>query len=666
MVNENLKKYKAKSDNKTVYSHSQDLINILNKLKDIHNINYINSIAKCCEIHDIGKCIDDFQNNITSTHRRIRHEYISASYNDLSDLERISILLHHKSLNKILDNVDNVYYNEQLKEIGDKLEESFINIDKFVKDINKPRKSKKLLQNKDLMLMLGYLKLCDHIASANISNIDTGFHAKHIYDFEHYRSIQEQVLSLKESQDIIVQAPTGCGKTETSLLWSDTVQNKTRSKRIFYLLPYTASINSLYKRLKKDNISVGVLHSKVKSLLLREDDVDNIDEEMQLFKKNIKQITVSTIYQIIKVVFGAKDWEMILSQFKNSIFIIDEIHCFDIKQFTLLIETLRWLKKEFDINICIMSASIPTNMLNIIKDRLSIHKIIKADKKDYLIRHRIKYINNTILNDIKLIYKSIESNKKTLICVNNVDVSQELYGLLKNKYKNKKIKLIHGRYNARDRSIIENGIDEADILIGTQAIEVSLDIDYDIMFTEIAPFDSLLQRFGRVNRKGKKGISDIYIYNQNCFSIYDDEIINNTLSVINEIETNDKGIIKEDTTIKYLDKVYTNFDINTYDNISYSLNNLISNLTVGYLNKDFKDDMIDGDTIRVLPIELLNTYISFITTKRYIEANELFINVYNSKFNPYNIEYDSNFKIYISNCCYNDSGLHKNKKDIDK
>lgn len=655
-----LKKYKAKSDGVTVYEHSYDLINILKKLKLIHKLdeNLYKSIIKCCKLHDIGKCIDDFQNNIESTQRKLRHEYLSASYLDLTINERLSILLHHKELNFFKSYIGNEYYQSQLKEIKYKTNWNFENIEQFIIDINKPRKSKEILHNKDLILQLGYLKLCDHIASAGIKQIDKGFNARKTFNFKFYRSIQEQVLNMKNKEDIIIVAPTGCGKSETSLLWSNKVQNNNKSKRIFYLLPYTASINALYKRFKGQGISTGVLHSKVKSLLLREDDIEDIQEEMQLFQKNTKQITICTIYQILKVVFGTKNWEMMLAQFKNSIFIVDEIHCFDLKQFTLLIETLRWLKEEYSINICVMSASIPTVMLNVIKDRLNITKIIQAEKRDYLLRHKIKYNHETIFDDLDYIHKQIQADKKILICVNNVDTSQELFTLLKNTYKNKKIKLIHGRYNARDRSLIEKGIDECDILIGTQAIEVSLDIDYDIMFTEIAPFDSLLQRFGRVNRKGLKGISDIYIYKEYNRSIYDADIIHKTLKVINKIYESDKGVIYEDKTISYLDEVYNSFDYDTYNNLKDDLkNNLIDTLTVGSINHNVNEEMINNDTINMLPVQLFYEYISLIKSKRYIEANELFINTYNSK--KYNIVYNEENKIYITNNIYDERGLTK-------
>lgn len=650
-----LKQYYAKLDKTTIYEHSNDSINISRQLKTMHDITDVDSLEKCLMLHDIGKCIDDFQNNIASTHRNLRHEYLSASYSDLTVDERIAILLHHKNLEYFKEVIGSYYYEPQLEEIRDKLGWEFENIEQFIKDMSRPRKSKEILHNKELILKLGYLKLCDHIASANIKIIDKGFNAEEIFNFTEYRSIQEQVLDMKIKDNIIIQAPTGCGKTETALLWSNKLQNEDKSRRIFYLLPYTASINALYKRFKEQKISVGALHSKVKSLLLREDDVDNIEEEMQLFQKNTKQITICTIYQVLKVVFSAKNWEMMLAQFKNSIFIVDEIHCFDIKQFTLLVETLRWLKEEFNINICVMSASIATDMLNVIKDRLNINTVIRAEKKDYLVRHKIYYKDETIFNNLDYIKELIEQGMKVLICVNNVSTSQELYKILEDIYIDKNIKLIHGRFNDRDRSIIEKDIDDCDVLIGTQAIEVSLNIDFDVMFTEIAPFDSLLQRFGRVNRRGLKGIANIFIYNQLSKSIYDPIIINNTFNVIKEIEDIDKGIIYEEKTIHYLDKVYTEFHNHIYKRYTIELNQLISSLFVGVINKNINEEMINNETIKVLPIQLFDEYIKFIENRRFIEANELFVNTYMSNLVTYKDKYD----IYISKCIYDERGLTK-------
>lgn len=663
-LQENLKQYKAKSDDTTIYQHNKGLLNTLKQLKSIHNISVsqYNSLEKSIIYHDIGKVTDEFQNNIESTHRKIRHEILSASTKDLTQYEKLSILLHHKTIEKLIQYIDNIYYQEQLQEINNKLNIEVEDIMPYLKKISRTnRRNHELLHNKELILQLGYLKLCDHIASAEIDKIDIGLYAKEIYNFEKYKSIQQKVLDLKEKTDIIVQAPTGIGKTETSLLWSDLVQNKDKSKRIFYILPYTASINALYKRLKKDGISVGVLHSKVHSLLNKENDIEDKREELQLFKKNIKQVTICTIFQLIKAMFSCKNFEMILAQLQNSIVIVDEIHCFSIREFTLLLETLKYLKQEYNIKVCIMSASIPDCMLNKIKIELKINKIINAEKEDFLIRHKIHRVDKTIFDDILNIEAQIKNNKKVLICVNNVNTSQELYTYFKNRYEDKNIKLIHGKFNARDRSNIEKDLKHCDVLIGTQAIEVSLDIDYDVMFTEIAPLDSLLQRFGRVNRKGKKGVSDIYIYNQYAKSIYNEKIIKCTNEVLNKIVDNDKGVIYEDKVNTYLNKVYNEFNEEEYDTYKNQFNELVKSIRVGYYNDNATEMMIsENNTMNVLPIMLLNEYIELKNKHKYIEMNELFVNTYCNKTKE-NEEwyYDKELDIIISNFIYDDRGLTK-------
>ncbi|AEB77509.1 CRISPR-associated protein Cas3 [Clostridium botulinum] len=665
-LNDKLKQYKAKSDGTTLFQHNQDLLVALEQLSKIHSIpqELKNSLIKCIKYHDIGKVTDDFQNNIESKHRNIRHEIISASAKDLDDNERLNILLHHRVLEKLAQFINNVYYKDSLNEVKNKLNIKVEDITSYLKKICRGgRENHKKLHNKDLIIQLGLLKMCDHIASAGINNIDIGLNTKEVFNFEKYRSIQEKVLNLKEVKDIIIQAPTGLGKTETALLWTNLVQNKFKGKRIFYILPYTASINALYKRFKEQNISVGVLHSKVQSLLSRDEDIENIEEELQLFKKNIKQVTICTIFQLLKAMFSCKNFEMILAQLKDSIIVIDEIHCFDLRTFAFMMESLKYLRENFGINICIMSASIPTCMLEFMKETLNINTLINADKEDFLIRHHINRVDKELVNDLDKIKAAIENNKQALLCVNNVAASQKLFSNLKEQYPNKNIKLIHGRFNARDRSEIEKDLKNCDVLIGTQAIEVSLDIDYDVLYTEMAPLDALLQRFGRVNRKGEKGIADVYIYNKSkeYNSIYDNNIIDKTDIELNNIIKNDSGIILEDKVNLYLDNIYTEFNIDEYNQYKKQINDIINNIRVGYYNENACEEMLSNDnSVQMIPVSLLSEYIKSREEKRYIEGNELFVN---SK--KYLSEYNKNLRIYITDRVYDIRGLVEKEIDID-
>ena len=69
--------------------------------------------------------------------------------------------------------------------------------------------------------------------------------------------------------------------------------------------------------------------------------------------------------------------------------------------------------------------------------------------------------------------------------------------------------MLHGGFNQRSRRKIERFVTNTEknlrpqLLVATQAVEVSLDIDYNTAYIENAPIDSLIQRLGRVNRGGK-------------------------------------------------------------------------------------------------------------------------------------------------------------------
>jgi CRISPR-associated endonuclease/helicase Cas3 len=93
--------------------------------------------------------------------------------------------------------------------------------------------------------------------------------------------------------------------------------------------------------------------------------------------------------------------------------------------------------------------------------------------------------------------------------------AQELYQLLQQAGW-KKCMLLHARFTLRDRKNKEEKVDQAEpgaILIATQIVEVSLDISYDVLITEIAPVDALVQRMGRVNRRGEQTIpAPVVIY----------------------------------------------------------------------------------------------------------------------------------------------------------
>lgn len=103
----------------------------------------------------------------------------------------------------------------------------------------------------------------------------------------------------------------------------------------------------------------------------------------------------------------------------------------------------------------------------------------------------------------------------TLIIVNRVPRAQAIYEALRKAGRTKDIALIHSRFRPQDRRshqkvLIEGTGDR--IVVATQAIEAGVDVSARILFTELAPWSSLVQRFGRCNRGGEFNAEGADVY----------------------------------------------------------------------------------------------------------------------------------------------------------
>ncbi len=86
-------------------------------------------------------------------------------------------------------------------------------------------------------------------------------------------------------------------------------------------------------------------------------------------------------------------------------------------------------------------------------------------------------------------------------------------------------------------------------------MEVSLDIDLDVIFTEPAPLEALIQRFGRINRRRLQTMADVFIFTQpaNGQNIYLDELVEKALSIL---ENNNNQPIQEEKVSEWIDNIY--------------------------------------------------------------------------------------------------------------
>jgi len=329
----------------------------------------------------------------------------------------------------------------------------------------------------------------------------------------------------------ILRAPTGSGKTEAALLWAQ--KNQKHNGRLFYVLPYTASINAMYRRLKMIfGENVGLVHYRATAALYSmlesdEDIASRLDKQKtatalsELAREIYFPIRVCTPHQILRYTLRGKGWETMLAEFPNACFIFDEIHAYDPRVVGLTLASAKLLAR-WETKCLFLSATLPSFLHKLISDTIEDIPFIEPDPTQYedrkildKKRHIVKIRDGTIKESIEEIVQAIRNTSSTLIVCNHIRTSQEIYSMLKKEMPRENIKLLHSQFNQEDRNRIENEIINKSmpkVLVATQVVEVSLDVDFNQGFFEPAPIDALIQRMGRVNRSGSRPPANIVIF----------------------------------------------------------------------------------------------------------------------------------------------------------
>lgn len=116
----------------------------------------------------------------------------------------------------------------------------------------------------------------------------------------------------------------------------------------------------------------------------------------------------------------------------------------------------------------------------------------------------VDYIE-TLSNEIAEAHRA---DRQTLVILNRVERAQGLYAALREKLPAVDHLLLHARFRPRERREIERRLhdqpgENGRVIVATQAVEAGVDMSSHTLFTELAPWSSMVQRFGRCNRAGE-------------------------------------------------------------------------------------------------------------------------------------------------------------------
>lgn len=309
---------------------------------------------------------------------------------------------------------------------------------------------------------------------------------------------------------IVIEAPTGIGKTK---LFLDIIKKyKTKKDRVIYFSPLLALNDDFEKKLHsiidKSNEKNILVYSSVFTGTLNDKSDENYSYQSKdyfdLESLNYPFVITTTERLLITLFSNLTIDKLKLLSFANSILIIDEIQVIPAFLIGPLIKILYALSEKLNSKIIILSATIPYAIKSLMK-YMQNSQIIgpKEDlKKEYLEKTK-KMINYSELDYesiISFLSKERKNSKKILIMFNTRRKALEFVRCLKNNFK---FYYITSGIRKCDREQIIEQIKYMNniLVVSTQTLEAGVDLDFQRIFRELAPLDSIVQVIGRLNRE---------------------------------------------------------------------------------------------------------------------------------------------------------------------
>jgi CRISPR-associated endonuclease/helicase Cas3 len=492
-------------------------------------------------LHDIGKASSLFQNTLKKNFQwppgfLFRHELASLFFiSILNEEEKYPVIdmivAHHKSIYKDVGGKGLLDLDENEPEVFEKHIKGFdvwskdalsvlehFNIKTKPISVDQAKESFYEVVDYCLSKKYGYsqwkgvLIAADHLGSAMsgyIKPLERKLFVIPDLSYYHSRKSELYPLSLISTDDkrkhTLVTAPTGAGKTDFLI--------RRCTGRVFYTLPLQTSINAMYERIKADlkntDADVRLLHA-ASSIKLANGTV-----EEKILQRHIgASVKVLTPHQMASLVFGTKGYEAMIADIKGCDIILDEIHTYSETTQAIVLKIVEILC-NIGCRVHIGTATMPTVLYNRLVEILggadTIYEVKLPDEVLDTFNRHIIHKADSMEALSNLIDEAIQQNQKILLVCNQVKRAQSLFYDLSERYPHVEKMLVHSRFKRGVRSQLEsdlrniyNNSTEACLVVSTQVVEVSLDISFDLMVTECAPVDALIQRFGRINRKRSK------------------------------------------------------------------------------------------------------------------------------------------------------------------
>ncbi|MEM2293355.1 MAG: CRISPR-associated helicase Cas3' [Nitrososphaerota archaeon] len=334
-----------------------------------------------------------------------------------------------------------------------------------------------------------------------------------------------------------ITLPTGAGKTLLGVHVALKISERLGYKRIIYCLPYINIIEQTHAVIedalsayygKKPDISMLLKHHHlffpVQGAPPNEASLDKLLLLTDSWESNF---IITTFEQLMRSIIGCRN--SLLKKFHNlagSILILDEVQAIPLEYWRLVRDALLYLAENFNMRIILMTATMPAIFGGVSVEILpDSEKYFKSMNRVELIPQLEKSVDAEQFVDFFL--SKWTKGESALLVVNTIRTSKKVYEKLVEKLGSEAVSIgripdnesmdptkvvltylstsVIPKERKRRVELLKKLLKERRniIVVSTQVIEAGVDLDFDIVFRDLGPLDSIVQVAGRCNRNWK-------------------------------------------------------------------------------------------------------------------------------------------------------------------